>query len=522
MPLKRHGGAADHSNMRAPLPRASDEGGYTLVELMVAALVLVIGLLGTFTLLDGANKTTVTNNARMGATNLAREILEDARSLDYDLLTDTQMIPAIQAKPNMSGTGTPWKVQRRGITYSVEAGVCTFDDPKDNVATLPPADVCTPQAPVPAAAGTLVAEDQPDDFRRVSVKLTWKTGSSPISINQTALINNPSGGMGPRITKFDAPPDNVNQFATTATTATFPTVTTNAASVRWNSDGNPNGSGDSTGGPTTWNTTWPLGPAATPINPPPVGAWPPQYTAETVFDGTYMVTAQGFDDRGIAGDSRAAILPLNRSAPITVRGFEAGRNSYQDTIEFSWEPNPERDIFGYEVWNSGPDSQLGNGNDHKVCSTADVRATSCTSDEVPTPIGTPGYYVVALDKFDIADSTSLTRRSPYAEVVVIPSSADPAPTTPVLLPITLLSDTGDPRLNWTHLFPDSVRFFRIYRDQCCDVADRYDSTTGNGTTWVDPNPGSSAHRYWVTAVGPTLNESSPSNSADSVLPAVLP
>ena len=41
----------------------------------------------------------------------------------------------------------------------------------------------------------------------------------------------------------------------------FPTTTTTAGSVRWNSDGSPNGSGDSTGGPTTWTTSWPLGPA---------------------------------------------------------------------------------------------------------------------------------------------------------------------------------------------------------------------------------------------------------------------
>src|SRR5215210_2788910 len=148
MVLKRAAGRADHRTMRLTVPSASDERGYTLVELMVASLVLVIGVLGTFSLLDGANRTTVTNNARMGATNLAREVLEDARSLDYDLLTPAQLVPSLQAKPNMSGSGTPWKVTRRGIEYTVEASVCTFDDPKDNVAATPPANVCTPQAPV--------------------------------------------------------------------------------------------------------------------------------------------------------------------------------------------------------------------------------------------------------------------------------------------------------------------------------------------------------------------------------------
>ena len=514
MRLKRAAGRADHRNMRMRLPSATDERGYTLVELMVAAVVLIIGALGAFALLDGANKTTVSNNARMGATNLARELLEDARSLDYDLLNDAQMAGALQTKLGVSGT--PWKVSRRGIEYTVETSVCTFDDPKDNVAATPPLDVCTPQAPVPASAGTLQPENQPDDFRRVAVKLTWNIGRGNTTMQQTSLINNPSGGMGPRITTFTAPPDNVSQFATTATSATFPTVTTQAASVRWNSDGSPTGSGDSTGGPTTWTTTWQLGTAATPIDPPASGAWPPQYSAGTVLDGTYTVTAQAFDDRGIAGDSRAAILPLNRSFPLTVTGFEAGRNDYQDSIDFQWEPNPERDIIGYEVWNAGPDNTLGNGNDTLVCTTASAAATSC-SDSAP-PAGTPGYYAVALDKADIATAGSATRKSPYAKVVTVGATAPAAPLSPVLLPVGVEASTGNPQLSWAHLLPGTVRFFRIYRDQCCAIGDRYDSTASNQTSWVDPNPGNSSHRYWVTAVGPGLNESSPSNFADSVGP----
>ena len=64
--------------MEIRAPKLSDERGYTLVELLVAAFVLVVGMAGAFALLNGANRTT-TNNARMGGTNLARELLEDAR-----------------------------------------------------------------------------------------------------------------------------------------------------------------------------------------------------------------------------------------------------------------------------------------------------------------------------------------------------------------------------------------------------------------------------------------------------------
>jgi Prokaryotic N-terminal methylation motif len=498
MTLKSPGRRADHPSMRPVMPQLSDERGYTLVELMVAAVVLIVGVLGTFTLIDGANRTSVVNNARTGATNLAREMLEYSRSLDYDLLTDTQLVPALQAKSGTSGA--PWKISRRGIEYTLEAEVCTFDDPKDNVAVTPPADVCTPQAPVQAATTNLTAETQPDDFRRVTLKLTWTTGGVK-SITQTSLINNPSGGLGPRITSFET-------FSLNATQAVFPTTTTNAASVRWNSDGSPNGSGDATGGPTAWSTTWEIGPAATPQPPSATGAVPAQYTGATVLDGTYTVTAQAFDDRGIAGDSRAAILPLNRSFPLTVTGFEAGRNARLNTVEFQWEQNPERDIIGYEVYDTGSDNGQGGGNDILVCSTASVSATSCVDSSPPS--GPTSYYVVALDRSDITSATSTPHRSQYARVVTVGAASTP-PFAPLTLLVTPDPGTGNPKLDWTHLDLPGVRFFRIYRDGCCDLADRYDSTPTNGTSWVDPNPGNNqSHQYWVTAVGPDFAESDPS------------
>lgn len=483
---------------------------------MVAVLVLTIGVLGTLGLLDSANRTTTTNNARMGATNLAREILEDARSLDYDKLTPTQITAAIQAKKNMEGTGTPWKVQRRGIEYTVATEVCVFDDPKDNVSVTPPANVCTPQAPVPASAGTLLADSNPDDFRRVKVTLTWTVGGGGRTLAQTSLLNNPSGGLGPRITTFSAPPDNVNQL-TSGSTATFPTTTTAAAAVHWDSDGNPSGSGDSTGGPTSWTTSWPLGSAAVPVAPPASGPMPAQYSATTVLDGIYTVTAQAFDDRSVAGDSRAATLPLNRSFPLTVNNFEAGRNTYLNIVDFVWDPNPERDIAGYRVYNTGPDSGIRNGNDVLVCSTDNASKTSCSD---PSPAaGSTIYYVAALDHADVTSSASAVRESTYVPFKTV-TTAGVTPLPPILLPLaTADPSTGKPRLSWSHLDLANVRFFRIYRTDgsggCCTADQRYDSTPANATSWTDPTPGTNqAHRYWVTAVGPTLNESDKSSRAE--------
>ena len=520
MALKRGGCSADDQSMQTAARKLSDERGYTLVELMVAAVVLVIGMAGAFTLLSGANKASTVNNARMGGTNLARELLEDARSVDYDTLTPGGITSALQAKAGVTGNPSPWIVTRRGIQFTAVANVCTFDDPKDNVAAVPPDNVCTPQAPVPPSAGALDPEIQPDDFRRVTVTVSWDTGRGPQSVTQVSLINNPSGGLGPRITKFDPPvvvAGGSGQLVA-GTTATFPTTTTTAGSVRWNSDGTPNGSGDSTGGPTTWGTSWQLGPAALGRDPLNVANWATtQYTpATTVLDGTYTVTAQAFDDRGIAGDSRAAVLPLNRSEPITVTGFEAGRNFNISKVEFQWNQNPELDIIGYRVYETGPDGQLGNGNDTLVCSTVGAGTTGCTG---PMPAGNETYAVVALDRTDITNTSSTPRESDYAQPQSISATEPDRPTSLLVQP----DATGKPQLTWSHPDPSAVRYFRIYRDSCCTPADRYDVTSTSGvpsnvTDYTDPAAPSGTHRYWVTAVGPGLSESQPSNSFDYLVP----
>jgi prepilin-type N-terminal cleavage/methylation domain-containing protein len=508
MSLKRPSGRADDLSMRSGAPTLSDERGYTLVELLVAAFVLVVGMAGAFTLLNGANQASVVNNARMGSTNLAREMLEDARSVDYDSLTPSEIAGALQARMGVTGAPSPWTLSRRGIQYTVTVNVCTFDDPKDNIAATAPANVCTPQAPVVAGTGT-DPDINGDDFRRVTVTLGWNTGRGNQTMSMVSLVNNPSGGLGPRITAFPT-------FAlqvTTGTTATVNAVTTTAASLRWNSDGTPNGSGDATGGPLNWQAVWQLGPKAIGL-PTSTANWQNlQYTAgSTVLDGTYTLTGQAFDDRGIAGDSRASVLPLNRSTPITVMGFEAGRNFNIGKLEFRWNQNPELDIIGYKVFDLGPDDQIGNGNDTLMCETASVDATSCVA-STSMPSGNPTFGVVAYDRETIGDSTSNPRRSDYAEPVTITSTQPSEPTGLGYPPLSTV-----PALSWGHPDVGAVRFFRIYRatgtsGSCCSVAQRYDLTTGNITSWTDPNPPAFGVtvRYWVTAVGPGLNESTPSN-----------
>src|SRR5882757_8217983 len=68
---------------KSSVSRSSGERGFTLVEVLVATTILLIGALGVATMADSANLISTTTKARVGATNLARELLEDARTFKY-------------------------------------------------------------------------------------------------------------------------------------------------------------------------------------------------------------------------------------------------------------------------------------------------------------------------------------------------------------------------------------------------------------------------------------------------------
>src|SRR4028118_2225555 len=109
------------------------EDGFTLIEVLVAAAVLMIGVLGSMALYDRANKTTVENRAREGATNHAREVTEAARAVQYDRIEPSTLQGIIAAQPGLqdANAGTPaFEIQRRGFTYLVALESCIMDDPR--------------------------------------------------------------------------------------------------------------------------------------------------------------------------------------------------------------------------------------------------------------------------------------------------------------------------------------------------------------------------------------------------------
>ncbi|MCA1707168.1 MAG: prepilin-type N-terminal cleavage/methylation domain-containing protein [Actinobacteria bacterium] len=78
------------------------EHGFTIVEVMVASLLLVVGALALVGLVDAANGATSSNKRREAGTNLAREVIENAGTIAYDDVTPDRLVPALQARPGLA------------------------------------------------------------------------------------------------------------------------------------------------------------------------------------------------------------------------------------------------------------------------------------------------------------------------------------------------------------------------------------------------------------------------------------
>lgn len=470
--------------MPSSRPTAGAQDGFSLVEVLVASVILIVGLLGTFVLFDGANRTTEQNSARIGAANLAREVIEHARSLDYAFLTPSRIEAELRAKPGIEGNASGWIVRRRNVDYTVSARVCTFDDPKDGLAAAgqQPSDPC----PTATSSSATKPDSNPDDFRRVDVTLTWNATYQDRTATQHTLIPNPSGSLGPRVRSVSEPTVQIS----TGDRVDFTATTDSAATLRWTADDTRSG-GTLTGPATSWSFTWLLGDPA---------------TSTGVVDGRYTVTVQALNGLGSTGAAKFASVAINRSHPSTPPGFRGGRNErYAGTVDLRWNRAPERDILGYRLYRVSPSGR------QQIFQTE--TATEFTDRSAPS--GTLTYELVALDREDLKNPASAIRESitPAGVVVAAPG---PVPATPTGLTATTVDGSG-PRLQWSQPAGGNVIFFRIYRaadDQTGrkpTIDDRYAYTLTSDPAWTDPKPVAGLTTYWVSAVDESFNESPPSD-----------
>ncbi len=524
---------------RRPAPGAED--GFTLVEVMVASLLLVVGMLGVLTCITQAQSTTWSTQARTNANALVREIVEEVQGVPYDQLVTATLVTRLRARPGLSDDqlGTPgWQVRRGGVTYTISVGACTMDDPRDRTGTHEAGVFCAsgtggttpaqcrsllavdaliglPGAGTTAAAaaglgdcgldvdldgevdglvdlagsvcvGTCAVggvDSNPADAKRIVVLVRWDRGEGSRYVLEGTTAANPGLAGAPAITAISSPTTLPVTSSAVTSVQVNGTSSAQSATVAAYLDGTAQGSATGTG--TSWTFTWPLGTVSAGTKP----------GAGEVVDGSYLVGLKAFDDNGQFGQSRSLTVLVNRRAPYPPQSLRAGRND--DTVELEWQPAPERDVELYRGYRAtGAGWTL-------VCET--VLATC--QDPSPPATGTPSYTVVAVDR----DAAGALREGAQATTATVPllNTAPGAPT-------NLVASTpaaGTTALTWTAPaggdpdVGDSIDHYAIYRDGLL-YENRYDRTVnGTSTTWTDTRTGGQTHTYAVAAVDTHLAES---------------
>src|SRR3954471_22168702 len=108
-------------------PGMHDQRGFTLVEVMVAIFILLVGVLGIVSMVDGANAVTSKTKAREGGTNIARSVIEISRSIRYRDLTATSLLGELDLRPGLTDVSplAGYTIRSRGIDYDSTVTVCS-------------------------------------------------------------------------------------------------------------------------------------------------------------------------------------------------------------------------------------------------------------------------------------------------------------------------------------------------------------------------------------------------------------
>ena len=455
-----------------------DQSGFTLIEVLVAAFVLVVGVLATLTLINGANRATAATQSREAGVNLARELVEAARGVTYDKLADTSIDAQLQAVPGLqdSPLGGVYQIRRRGVDYTVDASVCIMDDAKDGGGSRPSGlSFCADSGP----AGT--TDKNPEDYKRVTVTLTWKRGGVTRTATETGLVNNPGSATGPAVRSIIVP-GKLAPYEITTADATVPlrlTTSSKPATINWTVDGSVQPTplvSDTTG--LIWDVNW---------------------NVSTLDDGPYLISGEAFNRYGVSGPTRTETVTLNRNYARPPSRVAGGRTKF-GTVEIEWAANTERDIVGYEV------RRVSDG--AIVCPLATQKLDTLCTDTSP-PTGDPLTYEVW--SYDKAPVTGAPRSSQTPTLLTVATGNTP-PFAPTVISATTTG--GVVTIKWKRPSPedpdpgDGVEFYRVYRDGVL-LANRYDRwyDPNSTVTWTDTATGGLPHTYAITAVDKSYLES---------------
>jgi hypothetical protein len=517
-----------------------DDQGFSIAEVMIAMLILVVGLLGSATMLSQASDTSTSTQAREQAVALERELVEGARGLPYTELTTPLMVSAVQgaagmgdADPNTGG----WQIKRRGITFTVAMGVCSVDDPQDMLGADDSATFCrdgtgtanaarcrdllgssgdirgtaaaanaadrgdcgvdvnldgqvdalTGGTGIACAAGSKTCDQIPDDYKRIVTLVRWTRGQGARFALQSSTVPYPGFSAAPTVLGL-LPVDAKITAATTSSQTFSATTNRSAASVGWSLNGSPQGGANAVGSTgTAWTFDFALGNVTT-----TAGATP---GAGEVFDGTYEISAQAFDRYGQYGRAAITTLTVNRRQPYKLINFRAVHVG--STVALDWARSPELDITGYSIYR-----QVGAGSLDLVKTIDSAGTTSWTDTTPPSQAG-----VVYVARAVEGDATNHPPGDDTTSASLDLSQNAPQPPSGLSAAYTDSTQTSV-GLTWTAA-PGSVTGYRIYRDGS-SLSAQYDAVTGGATTtYTDTKLGGATHQYWIAAIDANGAESTP-------------
>src|SRR5437588_5094812 len=338
---REHRRVADEPSRRARLGKAD---GFALLEALIASVVLVVGLLTAFAVLALSAKTSSATRAREGATNLAREILEDAGTIPFSELSPSigerlKQIAALAPKP----PGPAWQIERRGYIYTVTAEECSIDDPKDGYGKHD-STFCSGQT-----EGTPPVDAAPIDLKRVTAKVTYFARGSTHEVREAETFGSAGEQLGLNTGELKLAS---TEPATTIEKPTEPTITSSltkltfsvtapegTTAIVWSVDGVTQSTPEAIKtGATKWSFSW---------------------TISGLSDGTYQVGAQAEQANGVIGPAVSIPVQLIRSVPAAPSEVLGGFNSIYvsnettktQVAELQWQANTERNVIGYRVYN---------------------------------------------------------------------------------------------------------------------------------------------------------------------------
>ena len=461
----------------------------TLIEVMIASLILAVGVIGTVSMVDQANRTTSKTRAREAATNVSREVIEAARDIGFSGLDPATATTQLQATPGLTDAqpGNPWTVERRGTTFTLSVSVCSFDDRQDGFGAHDSSITWCSDSGGPGTTDTNGGED----YKRVTTTVTWPEEGKTRTARHSSLINN--GSRGPAITTFNGPTGITlqnNQIVAGTNAAFSVTTSSGAKSVEWYLDGEKKGNASGTTGTTgPWTFTWNLGNS-------PCGSGTPVGS----YDGGYFLAAQGYGNAGDSTGPRSKVLTLNRCSPLAPSSVAGGRNLRfdPDAVELEWRANYERDIVGYRVYRSGsPSTPLeGSTRFQQTCAgKSTFSEASCVFD---APAATDNYYVRAVDR----DPSGALREGPSSPLIA-GSTASPTPNV-VRNVVKTGSASTSVQITWDDPTANAERFYRVYRGGTALENRYWRSGDTSIETFTDTTP--NGQPYYVVAVGSGYSE----------------